>query len=71
MQRLRKSSCLRGPEASEAQATTDPVDLGAPSDLIGAQELMSIEAVLAAPNGGLAGRVKRHYLCVGDGRYSG
>jgi hypothetical protein len=29
----------------------NPVDLGAPSDLIGAHELMSIEAVLAAPNG--------------------
>ena len=29
----------------------DPVDLGAPSDLIGAHEPRSIEAVLAAPNG--------------------
>jgi hypothetical protein len=33
---------------SEAHATADPVDLGAPSDLIGAHEPMSIEAVLAA-----------------------
>jgi hypothetical protein len=30
----------------------NPVDLGAPSDLIGAHEPMSIEAVLAAPIGG-------------------
>lgn len=30
----------------------DPVDLGAQSDLIGAPEPMSIEAVLAVPNGG-------------------
>jgi hypothetical protein len=32
----------------------DPVDLGAQSDLIGALERMSIEAVLAAPDGGSA-----------------
>jgi hypothetical protein len=30
----------------------DPVDLGAQSDLIGAPEPMSVEAVLAVPNGG-------------------
>lgn len=29
-----------------------PVDLGTQSDLIGTPEPMSIEAVLAAPNGG-------------------
>jgi hypothetical protein len=38
-----------GHEPSEAHTTAVPVDLGAPSDLIGAHEPMSIEAVLAAP----------------------
>jgi hypothetical protein len=35
-----------------ARYSADPVDLGAQSDLIGRAEPMSIEAVLAAPNGG-------------------
>jgi hypothetical protein len=30
--------------------SADPVDLGAQSDLIGAPEPMSVEAVLAVPN---------------------
>jgi hypothetical protein len=34
----------------------DPVDLGAQSDLIGAPEPMSVEAVLAVPNGGSGSR---------------
>jgi hypothetical protein len=34
------------------QSSADPVDLGAQGDLISARELVSIEAVLAAPNGG-------------------
>jgi hypothetical protein len=33
-------------------SSAHPVDLGAQSNLIGAPERMSIEAVLAAPNGG-------------------
>ena len=37
---------------SDLLISADPVDLGAQSDLIGAPEPMSIEAVLAAPNGG-------------------
>jgi hypothetical protein len=41
-----------GHEPSEANTTADPVDLGVQSDLTGAPEPMSIEAVLAAPNGG-------------------
>ena len=36
-----------------------PVDLGAQNDLIGAPEPVSIEAVLAAPNGGPARCVPR------------
>jgi hypothetical protein len=34
--------------------SADPVDFGAQSDLIGAPEPMSIDAVLTAPNGGTA-----------------
>jgi hypothetical protein len=49
-----------GHEPSEAHTTAVPVDLGAPSDLIGAHEPMSIEAALAAPIGGPA----RGYLGV-------
>jgi hypothetical protein len=51
-------ACDRGavrldPGASRSQAyQPDPVGLGAQSDLIGAPEPMSTEAVLAAPNGG-------------------
>jgi hypothetical protein len=41
-----------GHEPSEAHTTADPIDLGAPGDLIGPPEPMSIEAVLAAPDGG-------------------
>jgi hypothetical protein len=37
-----------GHEPSDAHTTAVPVDLGAPTDLIGAHEPMSIEAVLAA-----------------------
>jgi hypothetical protein len=36
----------------DARSSADPVDLGAQSDLIGAPEPMSVEAVLAVPNGG-------------------
>jgi hypothetical protein len=35
-----------------SRSSADPVDLGPRIDLIGALEPMSIEAVLAAPNGG-------------------
>ena len=40
-----------GHEPSEAQTTADPVDLGAPSDLIGAHEPMSIEGRLGRADG--------------------
>ena len=40
------------PRDHDALYSATPVDLGAQSDLIGAPEPMSIEAVLAAPNGG-------------------
>jgi len=46
--------CPRG--AGHDRSRQILVDLGAQSDLIGAPEPMSIEAVLAAPNGG-SGRV--------------
>ena len=42
------SACARATSAIRL----DPVDLGAQIDLIGAPEPMSIEAVLAVPNGG-------------------
>jgi hypothetical protein len=42
--------CPRG--ACHDRSSPPPVDLGAQSDLIGAPEPISIEAVLAAPNGG-------------------
>jgi hypothetical protein len=47
--------------ARNALYSADPGDLGAQSDLIGAPEPMSIEAVLAAPNGGSrrAGGIRR------------
>jgi hypothetical protein len=38
--------------ASKTHLLGGCVDLGAQSDLIGAPESMSMEAVLAAPNGG-------------------
>jgi hypothetical protein len=40
----------------------DPVNLSAQSDLIGAPEPISIEAVLAAPNGGYL-RILRASAC--------
>jgi hypothetical protein len=42
--------CPRG--ACDDRSSATPADLGAQSDLIGAPEPMSIEAILAAPNGG-------------------
>jgi hypothetical protein len=42
--------CRTGARHDRSSAT--PIDLRAQSDLIGAPEPMSIEAVLAAPNGG-------------------
>jgi hypothetical protein len=49
----RPRPCPKGARHDRSQAyQPDPVELGAQSDLIGAPEAMSIEAILAAPNGG-------------------
>ena len=45
--------CIRM-RSSSARYSADPDGLDAQSDLIGAPEPVSIEAVLAAPNGGCA-----------------
>jgi hypothetical protein len=45
-----------------ARSSATPVDLGAQSDLIGAPESVSTEAVLAAPIGGR----ERPTVCVSD-----
>jgi hypothetical protein len=51
----RPRPCPKGARHDRSQAyQPDPVELGAQSDLIGAPEAMSIEAILAAPNGGSA-----------------
>jgi hypothetical protein len=47
--------------------SADPVDLGAQSDLIGVLEPMSIEAVLAAPNGGSGGYARPRLVTLGEG----
>jgi hypothetical protein len=66
-------ACDRGavrldPGASRSQAyQPDPVDLGAQSDLIGVPEPMSIEAVLAAPNGGSRSYARPRLVTLGEG----
>jgi hypothetical protein len=46
------AEAFQGRRRDQTAAHPDPVDLCAQSDLIGAHEPMSIEAILTAPNGG-------------------